>query len=98
MLLIIRKSQGKTTFIRYLLDKRYPGEHIGVEPTTDKFVAVMYGNEDRVIPGNAAAVNQDLPFRGLNRFGQAFLSRFQVTPRHINRIPFMHNSCLHYRF
>lgn len=62
-----------------MLDKRYPGEHIGVEPTTDKFVSVMHGAEDRVIPGNAAAVNQELPFRGLNRFGQAFLSRFQVS-------------------
>ncbi|KAI8143617.1 P-loop containing nucleoside triphosphate hydrolase protein [Fennellomyces sp. T-0311] len=79
VLLIGQYSTGKTTFIRYLLDKKYPGEHIGVEPTTDKFVAVMYGGEDRVIPGNAAAVNQDLPFRGLNRFGQAFLSRFQVS-------------------
>jgi EH domain-containing protein 3/EH domain-containing protein 1 len=49
-----------------------------VEPTTDRFLAVMNGAEDRVIPGNAAAVNQDLPFRGLNHFGQAFLSRFQV--------------------
>lgn len=38
----------------------------------------MNGGEDRIIPGNAAAVNQDLPFRGLNHFGQAFLSRFQV--------------------
>jgi hypothetical protein len=61
-----------------LLDKSYPGEHIGVEPTTDRFVSVMHGTEERVIPGNAAAVNQELPFRGLNRFGQAFLSRFQV--------------------
>ncbi|CAO3638853.1 unnamed protein product [Mucor fragilis] len=39
----------------------------------------MHGTEERVIPGNAAAVNQELPFRGLNRFGQAFLSRFQVS-------------------
>jgi GTPase SAR1 family protein len=62
-----------------LLDKKYPGEHIGVEPTTDRFVAIMNGQEDRVIPGNAAAVNQELPFRGLNHFGQAFLSRFQVS-------------------
>ena len=61
-----------------MLDKKYPGEHIGVEPTTDRFLAVMNGGEDRIIPGNAAAVNQDLPFRGLNHFGQAFLSRFQV--------------------
>ncbi|EPB88290.1 hypothetical protein HMPREF1544_04874 [Mucor circinelloides 1006PhL] len=79
VLLIGQYSTGKTTFIRYLLDKAYPGEHIGVEPTTDRFVSVMHGTEERVIPGNAAAVNQELPFRGLNRFGQAFLSRFQVS-------------------
>ncbi|KAG0743241.1 hypothetical protein G6F62_004993 [Rhizopus arrhizus] len=79
VLLIGQYSTGKTTFIRYLLDKSYPGEHIGVEPTTDRFVSVMHGSEERVIPGNAAAVNQELPFRGLNRFGQAFLSRFQVS-------------------
>ncbi|KAI8361767.1 P-loop containing nucleoside triphosphate hydrolase protein [Blakeslea trispora] len=79
VLLIGQYSTGKTTFIRYLLDKKYPGEHIGVEPTTDRFLAVMNGREDRVIPGNAAAVNQELPFRGLNHFGQAFLSRFQVS-------------------
>ncbi|KAI8062536.1 P-loop containing nucleoside triphosphate hydrolase protein [Gongronella butleri] len=79
VLLIGQYSTGKTTFINYLLDKAYPGEHIGVEPTTDRFVAVMQGEEDRVIPGNAAAVNKDLPFQGLNRFGQAFLSRFQVS-------------------
>ncbi|KAI9321458.1 P-loop containing nucleoside triphosphate hydrolase protein [Dichotomocladium elegans] len=79
VLLIGQYSTGKTTFIRYLLDKAYPGEHIGVEPTTDRFVAVMHGTEDRILPGNAAAVNQDLPFRGLNAFGQAFLSRFQVS-------------------
>ncbi|KAI8988890.1 P-loop containing nucleoside triphosphate hydrolase protein [Pilobolus umbonatus] len=79
VLLLGQYSTGKTTFIRYLLDKKYPGEHIGVEPTTDRFVAIMNGPEDRVIPGNAAAVNQDLPFKGLNHFGQAFLSRFQVS-------------------
>lgn len=39
------------------------GEHIGVEPTTDRFVAVMHNSEERVIPGNAAAVNAELPFR-----------------------------------
>ncbi|KAG1052072.1 hypothetical protein G6F43_005765 [Rhizopus delemar] len=79
MLLIDQYSTGKTTFIRHLLDNKYPGEHTGVEPTTDRFLALMNGGEDRVIPGNAAAVNQDLPFRGLNHFGQAFLSRFQVS-------------------
>ncbi|RUS18734.1 P-loop containing nucleoside triphosphate hydrolase protein [Endogone sp. FLAS-F59071] len=79
VLLIGQYSTGKTTFIRYLIDKSYPGEHIGVEPTTDRFVAVMNGIEEGVIPGNAAAVNAELPFRGLNKFGQSFLSRFQVS-------------------
>ncbi|RUO95982.1 P-loop containing nucleoside triphosphate hydrolase protein [Jimgerdemannia flammicorona] len=79
VLLIGQYSTGKTSFIRYLTGKAYPGEHIGVEPTTDRFLAVMHGIEDGVIPGNAAAVNSKLPFRGLNRFGQAFLTRFQVS-------------------
>ncbi|KAG0235929.1 hypothetical protein BGW41_000620 [Actinomortierella wolfii] len=52
---------------------------IGQYSTTDRFVAVMSGIESRVIPGNAAAMTADLPFRGLNKFGQAFLTRFQVS-------------------
>ncbi|RGB40991.1 P-loop containing nucleoside triphosphate hydrolase protein [Rhizophagus diaphanus] len=79
VLLMGQYSTGKTTFIKYLLGKEYPESHIGVEPTTDRFVAVMNSVEDRVIPGNAAAVNAQLPFRGLNKFGQAFLSKFQVS-------------------
>ncbi|KAF9430334.1 hypothetical protein BGZ94_007336 [Podila epigama] len=79
VLLIGQYSTGKTTFIKYLTECDYPGAHIGVEPTTDRFVAVMNGVEPRVIPGNAAAVTADMPFRGLNKFGQAFLTRFQVS-------------------
>ncbi|KAK3829094.1 MAG: P-loop containing nucleoside triphosphate hydrolase protein [Benniella sp.] len=79
VLLLGQYSTGKTTFIKHLIDSDYPGSHIGVEPTTDRFVAVMNGSEPRVIPGNAAAVAADLPFRELDRFGQAFLSRFQVS-------------------
>ncbi|KAF8945253.1 hypothetical protein BGZ47_003012 [Haplosporangium gracile] len=78
VLLLGQYSTGKTTFIRRLTECDYPGSHIGVEPTTDRFVAVMNGVESRVIPGNAAAVASDMPFRGLNKFGQAFLTRFQV--------------------
>ncbi|KAL1915302.1 uncharacterized protein VTP21DRAFT_6760 [Calcarisporiella thermophila] len=79
VLLLGQYSTGKTTFIRRLLGQAYLGDHIGVEPTTDKFVAVMHGSEERIIPGNAAAVDTELPFRALNRFGQQFLSRFQVS-------------------
>ncbi|KAF9585719.1 hypothetical protein BGW38_001058 [Lunasporangiospora selenospora] len=52
---------------------------LGQYSTTDRFVAIMNGVEPRVIPGNAAAVTADMPFRGLNKFGQAFLTRFQVS-------------------
>jgi hypothetical protein len=38
---------GKTTFIRYLLGRSYPGAHIGPEPTTDRFVVVNHGLEER---------------------------------------------------
>ncbi|KAI8352731.1 P-loop containing nucleoside triphosphate hydrolase protein [Mortierella sp. GBAus27b] len=79
VLLLGQYSTGKTTFIKHLIDSDYPGAHIGVEPTTDRFVAVMHGSESRVIPGNAAAVSAELPFRELDRFGQAFLTRFQVS-------------------
>ena len=43
----IKKIQKKTTFIRHLLgNKDFPGMHIGPEPTTDKFIAFVYGNEN----------------------------------------------------
>lgn len=41
---------GKTTFIKYLLGRDYPGTHIGPEPTTDRFVVVGVG--PRVGGGN----------------------------------------------
>ena len=44
---------GKTTFIKTLLGREYPGCNIGPEPTTDKFTVVMHGYEDRQIPGAA---------------------------------------------
>eukprot|EP00978_Attheya_sp_CCMP212_P036831 scaffold169869_cov84-Attheya_sp.AAC.1 len=32
---------GKTTFIEYLVGKKFPGARVGPEPTTDKFYAIM---------------------------------------------------------
>ncbi len=57
----------QTSFIRYLLGRDFPGQRIGPEPTTDRFVAVMDGTEERVIPGNALTVSPSLPYRGLER-------------------------------
>ncbi|KAI3786641.1 hypothetical protein L1987_40472 [Smallanthus sonchifolius] len=55
------------------------GAHIGPEPTTDRFVAVMNGTDERSIPGNTVAVQADMPFNGLTTFGSAFLSKFQCS-------------------
>ncbi|KAJ1657744.1 hypothetical protein IWQ61_002911 [Dispira simplex] len=79
VLLLGQYSTGKTSFVEYLLRSPYPGAHIGIEPTTDRFIAITEGPEPKVIPGHAAAVAGGLPFHGLQKFGNNFLSRFQVS-------------------
>ncbi|MBN3274310.1 EHD4 protein, partial [Polyodon spathula] len=76
VLLVGQYSTGKTTFIRYLLEQDFPGMRIGPEPTTDSFIAVMHGETEGIIPGNALVVDPNKPFRKLNCFGNAFLNRF----------------------
>ncbi|CAB1333022.1 unnamed protein product [Coregonus sp. 'balchen'] len=70
-------STGKTTFIRYLLEQDFPGSRVGPEPTTDSFTAIMHGEVEELIPGNALSVDPKKPFRHLNSFGNTFLNRFQ---------------------
>jgi len=79
VLLVGQYSTGKTSFIRYLLERDFPGIRIGPEPTTDAFTAVMYGENEQVIPGNALAVDKSKQFRPLSKFGGAFLNRFQCS-------------------
>lgn len=76
VLLVGQYSTGKTTFIRYLLERDFPGIRIGPEPTTDSFIAVMHGDNEQVVPGNALIVDPKKPFRTLSSFGNAFLNRF----------------------
>ncbi|XP_046907996.1 EH domain-containing protein 4 [Hypomesus transpacificus] len=76
VLLVGQYSTGKTTFIRYLLEQDFPGMRIGPEPTTDGFIAVMHGDTEGVVPGNALVVDPKKPFRKLNAFGNSFLNRF----------------------
>ncbi|KAG7258064.1 hypothetical protein CRUP_014819 [Coryphaenoides rupestris] len=80
VLLVGQYSTGKTTFIRYLLEQDFPGMRIGPEPTTDGFIAVMHGEEEGIIPGNALVVDPKKPFRKLNAFGNSFLNRTSLTP------------------
>lgn len=79
VMLLGQYSTGKTTFINHLLRTSYPGAHIGPEPTTDRFVVVMSGPDKRSVPGNTIAVQADMPFSGLTRFGTAFLSKFECS-------------------
>jgi EH domain-containing protein 3 len=56
VLLLGQYSVGKTSFIRSLLKRDFPGQRVGPEPTTDRFMAVMYGNDERLVPGHALAM------------------------------------------
>uniref|UniRef100_A0A3B4AYZ5 EH domain-containing protein 1 n=1 Tax=Periophthalmus magnuspinnatus TaxID=409849 RepID=A0A3B4AYZ5_9GOBI len=69
VLLVGQYSTGKTTFIRHLMEQDFPGMRIGPEPTTDSFIAVMHGEQDGVIPGNALVVDPKKPFRHFCKMG-----------------------------
>lgn len=79
ILLVGQYSTGKTTFIRYLLERDFPGIRIGPEPTTDRFIAVMHSEQEGIIPGNALVVDPKRQFRPLAKFGNAFLNRLQCS-------------------
>ncbi|CDS40913.1 Receptor Mediated Endocytosis family member [Echinococcus multilocularis] len=79
VLLVGQYSTGKTTFIRYLIGEDFPGMRIGPEPTTDKFIAIMHGEQSSIIPGNALVVDPKKQFRPLSAFGNNFLNRFQCS-------------------
>ena len=57
----------------------YPGINIGPEPTTDRFTVILHGKEKKVISGNSLVMHKQLPFRALQKFGNAFLSRLQCS-------------------
>ncbi len=78
VLLVGQYSTGKTTFIRHLIGMDYPEMHIGPEPTTDRFIAVVYGDEAKTIKGNALTSVNELPFSGLSTFGSIFLNKFNA--------------------
>ncbi|OQR71209.1 EH domain-containing protein 1-like [Tropilaelaps mercedesae] len=79
VLLVGQYSTGKTTFIRYLLEREFPGIRIGPEPTTDRFIAVMHGDFESIIPGPALVVDKQRQFKPLAKFGGAFLNKLQCS-------------------
>ena len=78
ILLLGQYSTGKTTFIKHLIQSDYPNMSIGPEPTTDKFVAVVHGEDGKYIKGNALTSVKSLPFQGLHEFGEGFLNKFEA--------------------
>jgi hypothetical protein len=79
ILLLGQYSVGKTSFCKYLLGRDFPGSRIGPEPTTDRFTAILWGHQDKIIPGAALCSQADRPFTGLSPFGNNFLSRMEGT-------------------
>lgn len=77
ILLLGQYSVGKTSFIKYLLGRDFLGIRIGPEPTTDRFTTILWGNQDKVIPGAALCSQTHRPFTGLSPFGNNFLSRLE---------------------
>ncbi|XP_050443770.1 EH domain-containing protein 3-like [Adelges cooleyi] len=75
VLFVGQYSTGKTSMIRYLIEKDYPGIRIGPEPTTDKFMVVMGGDKEQSIPGNALVADPTKQFQDLSRFGNNFLKK-----------------------
>lgn len=45
VLLIGQYSVGKTSFIEFMIQRSLPGQRIGPEPTTDRFVAVVHDDD-----------------------------------------------------
>eukprot|EP01031_Cornospumella_fuschlensis_P044876 gene44876-54891_t len=75
VLLIGQYSTGKTSFIRTLIGTDYPEMHIGPEPTTDRFIAVVHGEETKTIKGNALTGVSELPFSSQSDIGTRFLNK-----------------------
>ncbi|KAL1131445.1 hypothetical protein AAG570_011062 [Ranatra chinensis] len=79
VLFIGQYSTGKTSLIRYLLERDFPGQRIGPEPTTDKFIILMHDSRERIIPGNALVADSTKQFGPLSKFGNTFLNKLQCS-------------------
>ena len=59
------------------MGRDFPGIRVGPEPTTDRFTALLWGPNDKIVPGAALCSQSDLPFNGLSPYGNNFLSRLE---------------------
>jgi len=78
VLLLGQYSTGKTSMIKWLTASESVHFDVKPEMSTDKFMAVMHGSQQRLILGNAATCLQQAPYQGLSIFGSDFLQSFQA--------------------
>mmetsp|Transcript_131 Transcript_131/g.194 ORF Transcript_131/g.194 Transcript_131/m.194 type:complete len:457 (-) Transcript_131:190-1560(-) len=78
VLLLGQYSTGKTSMVKWLTGVDSPHFDVRPQPSTDKFMAVVHGPEERLIHGNAATCLPQLPYQGLATFGASFLGNFQA--------------------
>lgn len=78
VLFVGKYSTGKTSMIRQLTESSSYHLKTGITPTTNKFVAVVHGDE-RTVSGDAAVRLPELPYRGLShKFGANVLTAFEA--------------------
>jgi EH domain-containing protein 1 len=71
-------STGKTSMVQWLANRKTAYFDIRPQPSTDKFMAIVHGDEEQLINGNAATCLPQLPYQGLSSFGSGLLSNFQA--------------------
>lgn len=78
VLMLGQYSTGKTSMVKWLSGRDTPYFDIRPQPSTDKFMAIVHGNEERLIYGNAAICLPQLPYQGLAAFGASLLGSFHA--------------------
>lgn len=76
VLVVGNHSSGKSTFLNYVLGEQV--QRTGMAPTDDTFTILRYSEQREERDGMAIVTNPELPFQGLAKFGQDFLSHFRM--------------------
>lgn len=79
IMLLGQYSVGKTSFVEYLCNGKYPGADIGPEPTTDVFAHIHYAESPITIDGPALAQDHNYALKGFEMFGERFLNKLRAT-------------------
>ncbi len=79
VLLLGNHSSGKSSFINHIFGREI--QKTGVAPVDDGFTLIMHGDEETDLDGRTVVTHPQLPYRGLEQFGPAFLSHLKLKIR-----------------